>query len=1325
MALSKRSDEAKADRGVSEPLICLVKTKLQPNYSADGDQLWAQFLSLSCKDESILGTHKLAANGNLKALEEELDNNPEFVMNKDGDELLPLHWGAACGQMGSLDVLLRKCHYDRYTDRDLVNAMLWASRNGHLNIVALFLSSYGVDPRLRHECGDSAVHYASRFGRTDVVKYLLGKVKVPLDHPTFFGKYTPLHEAARHSRASVVKAILDLGADPDIGCQIRRTALMMSSERHDRSSRDCVRFLRHRRAEFLVADGDGRTVFDVATPANFLALLLHGAIPQSTESICQLESCIGLDLIERNRKILIADINSGSLRKCYDAVAMESAKEKFPKTESDQRALAHHLLLNMQEEKLKQDGVLVVWTAGVVHQMSKGFIHVAGGRCFNRAQDNIFLEYIRCMTERQRGGEDKLETILIHLTDDKRIVLAGSIGIPAAIKARGPEAVRHYHDALEGGFVRDRRVQVMLVGQFGAGKTSLKDSLLNAKFVEVKTSTVGLDRGEEFAIDRSRTSSSDWQRVEGREDQYDHTTQLAGKVFQAMFVNEGSDDEDEDRKSVFESGVYSSCEVNSQTPSICSKSSLSTLSSNDDCHGNDQQTSQKQGIELMPKPKPKPRPTTKLEQTLPPEIARKLEMYIRGLEQKKGKDHHITVSLGDFGGQKIFYSSHQLFLSSKAIYLLVYRLDQDQKEPAFESFRYGTAPEEVIESNQSTERRIEYLQFWGNSIRSLSKESAEDEDDMPFACPPVILVGTRTDQLPEEGRQEEVKRRMEDVYNGLSDEPSKHLTRFRFAVDNTRSGSESCDPEIRRLKQHIEEVARHLPHVGLRIPLTWLKFEEYVRQMVLSGRLYITLEEARKVAVDHCNVKPDGFLTMMALLHDQGIIVNFTEIESLLDLVILKPQWLADVVKQIITVPKPGENAGPMKKKWKYFQDGYLHESLLRHMLLKNEVCTAAFLKRHFATLVDILLRFDLICPCIDPEPGIVSPDMARRERKMTQPSDSASHSGRLYPEDDHYAITQKDGPQKRCYFVPAMMKPMPEYAAFYKRHSSDPEPLFYVFNFLPEGLFFRFVSKCCFRFPVGPNLHRYSCEFKFDDLELSVYVFLVGHAVKVAVKHRDNETPSAEACVSVKEFVDTVLRELACQPGFPRVKFRLCVQCEAKDGRPLQCTRHQKKNCRESKCAHHIDVGDPQDSRMVCHDCKGTMKRNANLNLWFGHGSKVDDLGSIKPVVDYSNDYSNVQLLNMNSAVLHAIAKRMDLNMKIAADWKALAGLLGFDLANVQTIGGSFLRDESPTMTVLTEWSTTGTATFGILLQHLKYLKRIDAYEAAIAAIAALNKSE
>ena len=66
-------------------------------------------------------------------------------------------------------------------------------------------------------------------------------------------------------------------------------------------------------------------------------------------------------------------------------------------------------------------------------------------------------------------------------------------------------------------------------------------------------------------------------------------------------------------------------------------------------------------------------------------IPKEIETLIKKVRDKVDKvdnEDDIYSVLWDFGGESVYYETHQLFLTSRAIYLLVYDLSRDSVESA-------------------------------------------------------------------------------------------------------------------------------------------------------------------------------------------------------------------------------------------------------------------------------------------------------------------------------------------------------------------------------------------------------------------------------------------------------------------------------------------------------------------------------------------------------------------------------------------------------------------------------------------------------------------
>ncbi|XP_023930482.1 uncharacterized protein LOC106159696 [Lingula anatina] len=109
------------------------------------------------------------------------------------------------------------------------------------------------------------------------------------------------------------------------------------------------------------------------------------------------------------------------------------------------------------------------------------------------------------------------------------------------------------------------------------------------------------------------------------------------------------------------------------------------------------------------------------------ELLEKIEKIARGEDVEPEKQ----VTIWDFAGQDVYYTTHQTFLSERIIYLLVFRLDQDL--------------DDKIRVYRGEKTLKEFIMFWLNSIHmhTIGKLREEDKNAMPY----VLIIGTHKDML--------------------------------------------------------------------------------------------------------------------------------------------------------------------------------------------------------------------------------------------------------------------------------------------------------------------------------------------------------------------------------------------------------------------------------------------------------------------------------------------------------------------------------------------------------------------------------------------------
>ena len=201
------------------------------------------------------------------------------------------------------------------------------------------------------------------------------------------------------------------------------------------------------------------------------------------------------------------------------------------------------------------------------------------------------------------------------------------------------------------------------------------------------------------------------------------------------------------------------------------------------------------------------------------------ELVIQYLERLKLDDDikakEVILTLWDFAGQHLYYASHPVFLSPRAVYVLVYNLSKSLSAEAEPCVRQGI--HDLLLDNPNSETNLDSLLAWLVSVHSIRRptesktvQGADHQGtNLPYLRPPVFIVGTNADHPFEDHTKME-----ECIERGISGNTyEEHVIRPFFAVDNTKSQS---DDGIQKLQKEIMEVLKREPYMGEEVPIRYV-----------------------------------------------------------------------------------------------------------------------------------------------------------------------------------------------------------------------------------------------------------------------------------------------------------------------------------------------------------------------------------------------------------------------------------------------------------------------------------------------------------------------
>lgn len=225
---------------------------------------------------------------------------------------------------------------------------------------------------------------------------------------------------------------------------------------------------------------------------------------------------------------------------------------------------------------------------------------------------------------------------------------------------------------------------------------------------------------------------------------------------------------------------------------------------------------------------------------------------IRKINPKIERD--LQINIWDFGGQEIYHSTHQFFLTKRSIYLLV---TESRKEDSHDDFYY-----------------------WLNIIKLLGDKS------------PVMMVLNKCDQP-------------------IKELPIKeYQTAFGNIISfNKISLKGECKQSFNEFKNKLIEIASQLPHIGNPLPKVWVEIRRDIEELKISGRNYISQSEYLEICKKHYR-REDSALFLSEYFHDLGVIIHFQNDIDLRDIIILNHEWITKGVYKILDDKEVIKNKG-------------------------------------------------------------------------------------------------------------------------------------------------------------------------------------------------------------------------------------------------------------------------------------------------------------------------------------------------------------------------------------------------------------------------------
>jgi len=225
-----------------------------------------------------------------------------------------------------------------------------------------------------------------------------------------------------------------------------------------------------------------------------------------------------------------------------------------------------------------------------------------------------------------------------------------------------------------------------------------------------------------------------------------------------------------------------------------------------------------------------------------------IEIHPCELPHPSQPDVEMRLNAWDFGGQQIYHATHQFFLTDRSLFLLAW--------------------------NARTGYEQGRLRYWLETINALAPDS------------PILLVSTHSDQREADIPLVELRRRFPRLAGQVE-------------ISNATGAG------VSELRSRVARLAATLPLMGEEWPRNWLEAAEHIRQI---AQKYVKPTFLLEI-LEHFGIDPADSSVLIQWLHDLGDILQYSDNE-LKEIVIIKPQWVAEHIGRVLVHPPVIENAG-------------------------------------------------------------------------------------------------------------------------------------------------------------------------------------------------------------------------------------------------------------------------------------------------------------------------------------------------------------------------------------------------------------------------------
>lgn len=413
--------------------------------------------------------------------------------------------------------------------------------------------------------------------------------------------------------------------------------------------------------------------------------------------------------------------------------------------------------------------------------------------------------------------------------------------LPIEIKARGPDAIRAYNDAITGGVEKPFRSKLMIVGQGRAGKSSVLCSVTGQPFDEQQLTT--------NLMELCDIDAGTW-KLKGDADDYD-----------------ASDYDHATARHVLNQirSISTPTVEHSSIPRASPTQTSTTSSSSAEAVLQEERAATK----------------VLTSHQLTPKTISLITKY-----SAEEADAPFTLNTWDFAGQDIYYSIHPIFISNRAIYLVAFSLQEAV---------------DCIAKNSTD--WLHYLDFWINSISHYATESltmivGTHSDKVSDSQVWRDISGRIFNHVYKIDDQRCTRAYDEMLLN-------EKMDLLFFPVDNANAKEDIGVRSLVAAINETITIQKESGFLSKYIPIRWLRLQEEIFNLATNSPLVLyaaIVDKATESNIKENQLEDvlQFFHDIGSIIYYKGVCNSYNE-----EVVITDSKWLIKCIRKIIRADNP------------------------------------------------------------------------------------------------------------------------------------------------------------------------------------------------------------------------------------------------------------------------------------------------------------------------------------------------------------------------------------------------------------------------------------